>query len=135
MAKPIGVPRGAKRSGKPKKPVYQPDRGHFVYLDFTPHAGTEQGGRRPALVLSPLDYNVATGLMLACPLTNQIKGGPFEVGIPRGAKLTGVILSDHLRSVDWIARNAEFHSVAPSGTIAEVFGRIEAILQLNLDPD
>lgn len=108
--------------------VYQPDRGHLVYLDFTPHAGTEQAGRRPALVLSPLNYNVATGLMFACPITNQVKGSPFEVALPRGTRITGVVLSNQLRSLDWIARNAQFHSHAPQEVVDEVLARIEAIL-------
>ncbi len=110
--------------------AYQPDRGHFIFLDFSPQAGTEQAGRRPALVLSPLAYNVATGLAFLCPVTNQIKGGAFEVPIPPGAKVTGVVLSDHLRSVDWIARNADFHSQAPTDLVLEVLARIEAILAI-----
>ena len=110
--------------------AYQPDRGHFVFLDFSPQAGTEQAGRRPALVLSPLAYNVATGLAFLCPVTNRIKGGAFEVPIPPGAKVTGVVLSDHLRSVDWIARNADFHSQAPTDLVLEVLARIEAILAI-----
>ena len=123
---------GRKR-GEATRTVYQPDRGDFVYLDFTPHAGTEQGGHRPALVLSPVDYNVATGFILACPVTNQVKGSPFEVPIPRGAKLTGVILADQIRCLDWLARNVTQHSLAPSNTVAEVLARIEAILQIDLD--
>ncbi len=110
--------------------VYQPDRGHFVYLDFTPHAGMEQAGRRPALVLSPKDYNIATGLCFACPITNQGKGSPFEVPLPRGVKITGYILSNQMRALDWIARNAEFHSECSSDVMAEVIGRIEAILAI-----
>lgn len=114
--------------------VYQPNRGDFVYLDFTPHAGTEQAGRRPALVLSTFDFNVGTGLMFVCPITNQAKGGAFEVAVPRGAKITGVILSHQLRSLDWIARNAEPHSKAPEATVLEVLARIEAVLGIELDP-
>jgi mRNA interferase MazF len=114
-----------------KKPAYQPDRTHLVYLDFTPHAGTEQGGRRPALVLSPRDFNIATGLMCACPITNQVKGGSFEVQLPRGAKITGVVLADQMRSVDWIARRAEFQAEAPKDFVAEVLARIEAILSFD----
>jgi mRNA interferase MazF len=114
-----------------RRPAYQPDRKHLVYLDFTPNAGTEQGGRRPALVLSPKEFNIATGLMFACPITNQVKGGSFEVQLPRGAKITGVVLSDHVRSVDWIARNAEFHSEATEEIMCEVLGRIEAILSID----
>ena len=113
--------------------AYQPGRGHFVYLDFTSHAGTEQAGRRPALVLSPIEYNIATGLMFACPVTNQVKGSPFEVPVPGGSRITGVVLSNQLRSVDWLARNAEFHSQCPEDTVLEVLARIEAILGITLD--
>lgn len=108
--------------------AYQPDRGDFVYLDFTPQAGSEQAGRRPALVLSPRRYNVATGLAVVCPVTRQAKGGGFEVAVPPAAKLSGVVLADHLRSVDWIARAAEYHSKAPPELTDEVLARIEAIL-------
>lgn len=133
-----GARRKAKRTGetpggKRSRGVYQPDRGDFVYLDFTPQAGTEQAGRRPALVLSPFNFNVATGLMFACPVTNQAKAGSFDVNVPRGAKLTGVILSHQMRAVDWIARHAEFHSKAPDTTVLEVLARIEAILEIRLD--
>jgi mRNA interferase MazF len=114
-----------------RKGAYQPDRGDIVYMDFTPNAGTEQGGRRPALVLSPKEFNIATGLMLACPITNQLKGSFFEVQLPRGVKVTGAVLSDHIRSVDWIARNAEFHSQATEDLMCEVLGRIEAILAID----
>ncbi len=110
--------------------AYQPERGHFIFLDFSPQAGSERAGRRPALVLSPLTYNVATGLVFVCPVTNQLKGGAFEVPIPPDAKVTGAVLSDHLRSVDWIARNADFHSVAPTDLLLEVLARIEAILAI-----
>ncbi len=110
--------------------AYQPERGDFIYLDFSPQVGSEQAGRRPALVLSPLAYNVATGLVFVCPVTNQIKGGAFEVPVPPGGKVTGAVLSDHLRSVDWIARNADFNSAAPSDLVLEVLARVEAILAI-----
>ncbi len=132
-AKPKAKKSGRGSGGRRSRGVYQPDRGDFVYLDFTPHAGTEQAGRRPALVLSPFDFNVATGLMVACPITNQAKSGSFDVEVPRGAQLTGVILSHQLKTVDWLARTAEFHSKAPEQTVLEVLARIEAILQIELD--
>jgi mRNA interferase MazF len=113
--------------------TYQPDRGHFIYVNFTPNAGHEQGGRRPALILSPRDYNIKTGLAIACPITNQAKSYPFEVPIPRGAKLTGVILADHVKNIDWIARQATFHGVADEDTVLQVLARIEALLQIDLD--
>jgi mRNA interferase MazF len=111
--------------------VYQPERGDFAYVDFTPYAGTEQAGRRPALILSPRDYNIATGLCFAAPVTNQGKGSPFEVPLPRGVGITGYVLSNQMRAIDWIARNAQFHSRANEDLIAEVLGRIEAILAID----
>ena len=108
--------------------AYQPDRGHFVFLDFTPQAGTEQAGRRPALVLSPLKFNIATGLMFVCPVTSQMKGGGFEVPIPASAKISGAVLADQLKSVDWIARNADQHSICPESVLLDVLARVEAIL-------
>ena len=113
------------------KGVYQPDRGDFVWLNFTPNAGHEQGGRRPALVLSPKDYNIRSGLMIVVPVTSRVKGYPFEVPIPKGAKLEGVALADQIRSVDWVSRKAEFHSQADTDTMCEVLGRIEAILAID----
>lgn len=117
-----------------QKAFYQPDRGDLIWLDFDPHAGTEQAGRRPGIVLSPQDFNIATGLAVVCPITNQGKGSSFEVTLPRGAGITGYVLTDQFRSLDWIARKAEFHSKANEATMWEVLGRIEAILCLDLDP-
>ena len=110
--------------------AYQPERGDFIYLDFTPQAGTEQAGRRPALVLSPREFNIATGLAVVCPLTNTRTGGRFEVPVPRGARLTGVILAHQFRAIDWLARDASFHSKADEETLWEILGRIEAILAI-----
>jgi mRNA interferase MazF len=115
-----------------RRGAYQPDRGDLVWLDFTPHAGTEQGGRRPALVLSGQDFNIATGLAYVCPITNQGKGSSFEVPLPKGAKLTGFALSDNVRSVDWIARKAELHGTSSMDFLHEVLGRLEAILAVDL---
>lgn len=108
--------------------AYQPEKGDFAYLDFSPHSGTEQAGRRPALVLSPRTFNIATGLMFACPVTSQAKASSFEVPIPRGSSITGVVLSDQLRSLDWIARHAEFRGAAQQSVVDEVIARIEAVL-------
>jgi mRNA interferase MazF len=129
MLKSTGARSVARKSGS----QYQPNRGDFAYLDFSPHAGTEQGGRRPALILSPRDYNVATGLVFACPITNQEKSSPFEVAIARGARVTGVVLANQLRAVDWLVRNAEFQGKAPEDLILEVLARIEAILRISVD--
>ncbi|HEY5607008.1 MAG TPA: type II toxin-antitoxin system PemK/MazF family toxin [Alphaproteobacteria bacterium] len=120
------------RSGRQAATRYQPDRGHFIYLNFSPQAGHEQAFARPGLVLSPKSFNVATNFALVCPITNQAKGRPFDVPIPPGGKITGVVLSDQLRSLDWVARNAKFHSQAPEQLVLEVLARIEAVLRIDL---
>jgi mRNA interferase MazF len=120
----------ARRSGRGGTGAYRPDRAHFAYLDFTPHAGTERGGRRSALTLSPIEYNVATGRAFACPVTNQVKGSLFEVVVPAGARVTRVILADQMRNPDWLARTAEFYGVAEPATLSDVLARIEAILAI-----
>lgn len=108
--------------------TYQPDRGDFVFLNFTPQAGTEQAGRRPALVVSPREFNIATGLVTVCPLTRTQTGSRFEVSVPRASKLSGVVLSHQFRTVDWLARDITFHSKAPTDFVAEIIARIEAIM-------
>lgn len=114
-----------------KKSNYQPDRGDFIYLDFTPQAGTEQAGRRPALVLSPLNYNIATGHCFVVPITSVQKPSSFDVPVPKGAKLNGYILANQLRDLDWLARSADFHSKCDTDTMCEVLSRIEAILSID----
>jgi mRNA interferase MazF len=134
MAKRIGVHPSARKSGSGAATQYQPDAGDLIYLDFTPHAGTEQAGRRPALVLSTRAYAVGSGLAFVCPVTTQVKGGPFEVPLPAASSIKGVVLADHLRSFDWIARNAQLHSKAPDDVVLEVKARIAAILRMSLQP-
>ena len=84
--------------------TYVPETGDLVWLSFDPQAGREQAGRRPALVLSPRTYNAKSGLALVCAVTNQVKGYPFEVPVPEASGATGVILADHVKSVDWKTR-------------------------------
>jgi len=105
-----------------------PDRGDLVWLQFTPQAGHEQAGRRPALVISPRAYNEKVGLALFCPITNQVKGYPFEVALPPGLPMTGVVLSDQIKSLDWRARQAELVSAAPNVVVAEVLEKVAALL-------
>lgn len=113
--------------------AYQPDRGDFAYLDFSPQAGTEQAGRRPGLILSPREFNIGTGLAVACPLTSTRTGGRFEVALPRGAKLKGVVLAHHFRTIDWLVRDVKFHSKASQELLLEVLARIESILSIKLE--
>src|SRR5262249_6145151 len=93
-----------------------------------PQAGHEQAGRRPALVLSPSAYNQKVGLALFCPITNQVKGFPFEVPVPAGLAVTGVILSDQVKSLDWRVRQAERIARVPEETILAVLDRIRVLL-------
>jgi mRNA interferase MazF len=110
------------------KIAFVPDAGDFVWLTFDPQAGREQAGRRPALVLSPKGYNAKSGLLLACPITNQVKGYPFEVAVPPGVVATGVILADHLKSVDWKARRAEPLGRYTNDVMDEVRARLAPLL-------
>jgi mRNA interferase MazF len=89
-------------------------------LDFDPSSGHEQAGWRPALVVSEERYNSRVGLMLVCPVTTQVKGFPFEVPVPDGGKIRGVVLSDHVKSVDYTARKAKFIEAAPSEVLRTV---------------
>jgi mRNA interferase MazF len=108
--------------------AFVPEAGDFVWLTFDPQAGREQAGRRPALVLSPKAYNARSGLALACPITNQSKGYPFEVAIPPGHCAKGVILSDHVKSIDWKARRVEKLGHCTDEVIEEVRAKLTALL-------
>jgi mRNA interferase MazF len=108
--------------------AFVPDEGDLIWLTFDPQAGHEQSGRRPALVLSPKPYNQKSGLALVCPVTNQVKGYPFEVTVPGGCGATGVILSDHVKSLDWKARQAEKIGRVPKPTLDEVLARLVPLL-------
>lgn len=105
-----------------------PDRGDVIGLTFNPQAGHEQAGRRPALVLSPAAYNGKVGLALLCPITNQAKGYPFEVPLPEGFAVTGVVLADQVRSLDWRSRDAQRIGTVPEAVVLEAARRIAALL-------
>jgi mRNA interferase MazF len=113
--------------------TYVPDRGHFIYIECSPQAGREQAGRRPALVLSPTLFNRMTGFVMACPITNTVRNRPFEVPVPHGSVVKGVVLCDQLKSFDWRARNVDQWGVAPTHLVNEVLARIHAVLDLNPD--
>lgn len=107
---------------------YTPERGDIVWLTFTPQAGHEQAGRRPALVLSPGAYNRKVGLAIFCPITSQIKGYPFEVAVPQGLPVNGVVLSDQVKSLDWKARKAEFACRLPESVLTTVLKRLGTLV-------
>lgn len=108
--------------------AYVPERGHLVWLTFTPQAGHEQAGRRPALVLTPSSYNRKVGLAIFCPVTHQIKGYPFEVVVPSEMVVEGAILTDQVKSLDWRARKSEYAGHLPAETLAEVVGKLRALI-------
>lgn len=109
--------------------AYIPDRGDVVWITLNPQAGHEQAGRRPAVVVSPRSYNGKVGLGLFCPVTSRVKGYPFEVAIPDGLPVQGVVLADQVKSLDWRARKAEFAARLPGGARDEVLGKLAALLE------
>ena len=110
---------------------YVPNRGDVVWISLNPQAGHEQAGRRPAVVVSPPAYNRKVGLALLCPITSQIKGYPFEVIIPQGLKLSGAVLSDQVKSLDWRARRAELICTLPRDTVVEVVQKLSTLISLD----
>ncbi|MCF8112105.1 MAG: endoribonuclease MazF [Desulfobacteraceae bacterium] len=110
---------------------YVPQRGDVVWINMHPQAGHEQAGRRPAIVLSPRSYNAKVGLALFCPVTNQTKGYPFEVIIPSGLKITGAILSDQVKSLDWKIRHTEYYSKVPETVVLEIFKKLSTLLRFD----
>jgi mRNA interferase MazF len=108
--------------------AYVPDAGDLVWLTFDPQAGHEQRGRRPALILSPRSYNAKARLVIACPITSQMKGYPFEVPLPSGGTIGGVVLADHVKNLDWQARRVQFAERAPSEVVTDVRERLRVLL-------
>jgi mRNA interferase MazF len=106
-----------------------PDRGDLVWLDFTPQAGHEQAGHRPAVVLSARAYNSRSGLAVVVPVTTRPRGRPFEVALPPGLPIRGVVLADQVRSVDWSARRVEHAGRLPPETEALVRGTARRLLE------
>ena len=105
-----------------------PDAGDLVWMSFTPHAGREQAGRRPGLVLSPRSYNAKVGLCLVCPVTHRTKGYVFEVALPEGLPIQGVVLADHVKSADWQERGSEHIATVPPEVIDEVRAKLKPLL-------
>lgn len=108
--------------------IYVPERGDAVWLDFNPQAGHEQAGRRPAVISSPSAYNQRVKLALSCPITSRVKGYPFEVLIPKGNGVTGVILADQVKNLDWQVRRAELITRLPDEVVDEVLRKLKTLL-------
>lgn len=107
-----------------------PDRGDVVWIKFHPQVGHEQAGRRPAIVLSAASYNGRTGLAIVCPITNQAKGYPFEVAVPSGLPVTGVVLADQIKCLDWRGRDASMLCKLPSEVVSAVLEKLKVLLQI-----
>jgi mRNA interferase MazF len=112
--------------------TYVPDRGDLVHLNFQPSAGREQTGPRYGLVLSPRSYNRAAGLCICCPITTQVKGYPFEVEVG-GQRVRGVVLCDHMRSVDWRERAMQFAEKASPNVVQSVADHVAALIGAEQD--
>ena len=110
--------------------AYVPEAGDLVWITFDPQAGHEQRGRRPALILSPRPYNSRSRLAIACPITRHIKGYPFEVVLPPSGAISGAILSDQVKSLDWGVRRIAFEAKAPESVLTEVRERLRVLLGL-----
>ncbi|MEK7747874.1 MAG: endoribonuclease MazF [Nitrospirota bacterium] len=107
--------------------TYCPNRGDVVWLDYDPQLGHEQASKRPAMVLSPVEYNKKVGLALFVPITSQIKGYPFEVRMAL-SKINGVILADQIKSLDWKARRIKFIETAPKALFEEAKEKLKCLI-------
>jgi len=114
---------------KPKNPPV-PELGTIGWLVFDPQAGREQAGRRPAIVLSHTRYNEKTGLAVFCPITSKAKGYPFELAVPTGLPVGGVVLCDHLRSQDWKERQWQPLCKVPHRFVHEVMARTMTLFEV-----
>ncbi|WP_338100685.1 type II toxin-antitoxin system PemK/MazF family toxin [Methylobacterium indicum] len=139
------ISRMLREARKSPEPPHCPDLGEIIALDFSPQAGREQAGIRPALVLTPKRYNALTRLCIACPVTSRVKDYPFAVPVPPGIalppgiglldgaaldNLCGVVLSDQAKSVSWHERGAMRLAQAPPELLADVRARLSALLGL-----
>ena len=107
---------------------YVPKQGDFVAVSFDPQSGHEQKGRRPALVVSKTDVNRHTGMAMLCPVTNTFRNYPFHVAVPTGSKLTGYIMVEQIKSVDFGSRKAKFIDKAPRAVVDDVLGILDACI-------
>jgi mRNA interferase MazF len=121
---------GERRSATKSGNAYCPDGGDVIWIDLDPIKGREQRGRRPAIVLSPRVYNRRVGLCIACPITSQAKGYPFEVPVPNGSGVTGVVLADQPRSLSWPERRADFIGQAGPELLDDVREKLAALIEI-----
>ena len=110
-------------------PAYVPERGDFITLSFDPQSGHEQKGRRPALVISNFLFNRATGLAIVCPITNTDRNIPFHLPAPNPSSLTGFIMVEQVKSVDYNARKAKFVEKAPLKFVEDVIALVDVCIK------
>jgi mRNA interferase MazF len=110
-------------------PSYVPEKGDFITLSFDPQSGHEQKGRRPALVISNSLFNKATGLAIVCPITNTNRNIPFHLPVPGASSLTGFVMAEQVKSVDYNARRAKFVEKAPAQFVEDVVAVVEVCIK------
>ena len=128
----IDIPRstGGRPSATKSGSTYCPDAGDFIWIDLDPTKGREQRGRRPAIVLSRRSYNERAGLCMACPITSRVKGYPFEVAIPSGHGVGGVVLADQARSLAWPERNVDLIDRAGTDLLDDIREKIATLIEI-----
>src|SRR5882724_6128867 len=109
-------------------PRHVPKQGDFVVVSFDAQSGHEQKGRRPALVISKTEFNRHTGMAMLCPVTNTFRNYPFHVAVTTVSKLTGYIMVEQIRSVDYVSRKAKFIEKAPRAVVDDVLGILDACI-------
>ena len=107
---------------------YVPKKGDFIAVTFDPQSGHEQRGRRPALVVSNTLFNEHTGLAIVCPLTNRDRKFPFHVAIPHDLEVTGFVMVEQVKSIDYRARKAHNIGRAPNVVLDEVLSILDACI-------
>ena len=105
-----------------------PAPGDILWIDFSPTLGTEQSGRRPALVLSEANYNQASGRALVAPITSRVRDWPFEVAMAGDSAVDGVAMIDQVGVIDWRARNAKHAGAAPAAILDEARAKLGALI-------
>ena len=108
---------------------FVPERGDVVMVMLNPQVWYEHSGARPAVIVSSAAYNQKVGLALFCPVASETKGYPFEVLIPEDLPVTGAVLTDRVKSLDWRARKAEWVCRLPAASISEILGKLRAVLE------
>ena len=110
-------------------PTYIPEKGDFITLSFDPQSGHEQKGRRPALVISNFLFNKATGLAIVCPITNTNRSIPFHLPVPSSSSLTGFVMIEQVKSVDFNTRKANFVEKSPAQFIEDALAIVDVCVK------